>query len=217
MKFPINFNYYLPSYKNRVQSIYSSQTKEQPGYDEQKFIPLVNLRFQDDDDKYYFQNNIPANEVNSFVGILFVNNLLSQVIHSHRTGSSGVRISDRLMCFQSSLEKKLLFPEIIKGILGNWNYHVCPSVLPLMYLYLEGRSEILNPVGHQNRSLARQAWIQHFDLFKSAVDWINESLSEYMQVLCGVQVTDDETKRIQALLLQHFSEIDVELRIFPDI
>jgi hypothetical protein len=81
-----------------------------------------------------------------------------------------------------------------------------------MFLYIKARGEIFNPVGHQNRDLARQTWIQNFELFKSSVDWIIKNLSEHMHVLCGIRVTGDEVKQIKTLLMQHFSEIDVELR-----
>jgi len=33
-----------------------------------------------------------------------------------------------------------------------------------------------------------------------------------MHDLCGIRVTGDEVKQIKTLLMQHFSEIDVELR-----
>ena len=208
----INFDSYLPHYRGKIQEIYSLQNKAQPGYEDQKYIPLVNLNLQDLNGKFYFQNDVEPNEVKYFVGLLFSTNLLSQVIRFYGGGFQEVRFSNRVFLIQNSLEKRLVFPEVVKGLLGNWNYHVCPSVLPLMFLYIKSRGEIFNPVDHQNRDLARQTWIQNFDLFKSSVDWIIKSLSVHMQVLCGIQVTDDEAKEIQVLLLQHFSEIDVELR-----
>lgn len=208
----INFDLYLPHYRGKIQEIYSLQNKAQPGYEEQKYFPLVNLNLQDLNGGYYFQNDMESNEVKYFAGLLFVTNLLSQVIRFYGYGFQEMRISDRLIFIQNSLDKRLLFPEVIKGLLGNWRYHLCPSVLPLMFLYIESRCEISNPISHQNKVLARETWIQNFELFKGSLDWTCKRLHEHMQILCGIHMTNKEVEQIQTLLFRHFSEIDVELR-----
>ena len=206
------FEEYLATYKCHIQAIYDGQGMGQPGHDEQKYIPLYNVRYEK---RGYFRlpENLNTDEVTKFSALLFAHNLLSQVIHTYGRMWQDQKISTRDFQLVNTLEKRITFPEVIKGILGGWRFHVCPSVLPLMYLYMTDGMRMNNSTGHQNGALAKDTWIAHYDLFEDSITWISENIDKNIKVLCNLDVTQEEVSQIKKYLWLEFNRIDYEIKL----
>jgi hypothetical protein len=118
----IDFDYYLPKYKERIKRYYDDQVFDFG----KKYLKMCNVSSGD----VYFAYTIEEPEKEPFAGILFATNLLSQVIFTYGKRFSVIGISDRCFNLQQTEEKTLLFPEIVGGLLSGYDYHICPSVLP---------------------------------------------------------------------------------------
>lgn len=206
------FDEYLPTYKCHVQAIYDGQGTGQPGHVEQRYIPIYNIKYES---RGYFNlpENLKKDELTNFSALLFAHNLLSQVIDTYGRRWGDQKILTRYFPLLNTLEKRTTFPEVVKGILGGWGFHVCPSVLPLMYLYMTDGMNISNAMGHQNEALAKDAWITHYYLFEDSITWISGDINKHIKVLCNLDITKEEVDQIKKYLWLEFNRIDHELRL----
>jgi hypothetical protein len=198
-----DFDSYLPRYKEKIQYYYSFQPYGQ------EYLPICNA-FHNNyrDNKLYFAYQIEDSEKELFAGILFSTNLLSQVVYAHGKNFLLNQISDRNLFLQYTEEKRILFPEIIKGLLGDWDFHVCPSVLPLMIFYMDSKTEIINGFGHQDIFKARAEWIKRHDLFQESLKWILRDLFKNIKILCNIDINLREHIEIENLIWSEFTKIN---------
>jgi hypothetical protein len=160
----VDFDSYLPKYKERIKWYYDGQAFDFG----KKYLKMCNVSGGD----VYFAYKIEEPEKEPFAGILFVTNLLSQVIFTYGKRFSVIGISDRCFNLQKTEEKTLLFPEIVGGLLSGYDYHICPSVLPLMIFYMDDSKKINNTWDHQDDSLI---FLEKFLLYRhtNTVIWAN--------------------------------------------
>lgn len=161
----------------------------------------------------YFAYEIEDSEKESFAGILFATNLLSQVVVTYGKRLSVIGISDRSFYLEHTEEKQLLFPEIVGGLLSGSDFHICPSILPLMIFYMDGSKKFNNTCDHQDNFAARMEWTKHHSLFEDSVKWILRDLHKNMKILCKVDIAPEEHIEIEKLMWQEFKRIDKELFI----
>lgn len=200
----IDFDSYLPKYKERIKWYYDGQAYD----DGKKYLKMVNVSLGGET---YFAYEIEDSEKEPFAGILFSTNLLSQVIFTYGKRFSTIGISDRCFYLQQTEEKALLFPEIVGGLLSGIDFHICPSVLPLMIFYMDDSKKFNNTCDHQDYFTARMEWTKHRSLFEDSVNWILRDLQHNMKILCGVDITHEEQIEIEKLMWHEFSRIDKEL------
>lgn len=200
------FNFYLPRYKEKIKYYYSFQPPNQ------QYLPIYNtFRNNYRNNKLYFAYEIEDPEKELFAGILFGTNLLSQVICTHGKRFLTNQISDRNIFLQDTEEKRILFPEIIKGLLGHWNFHACPSVLPLMIFYMDSETEITNGFGHQDIIRAKMIWTKHRNLFEDSIKWILGDLHQNIKILCNIDINSKEQIEIENLMWSEFNKINNSL------
>lgn len=202
----LDFESYLPRCKEKIKYYYSFQPSDQ------QYLPIYNT-FHNyyRDNKLYFAYQIEDSEKELFAGILFSTNLLSQVVYTHGKRFLIHQISDRNLLLQDTEEKRILFPEVIKGLLGHADFHVCPSVLPLMIFYMDSESVIINGFGHQDNFKARTEWAKHHELFKDSIKWALRDLPRNIKILCNVDINLKEQVAIKNLLWSEFSKINDSL------
>jgi len=200
-----DFDSYLPKYKEKIKWYYDNQPYNYRG----KYLKMINVS---PDGGTYFAYDVEESDRQPFAGILFATNLLTQVISTYGKIFSTTKISDRDFWLQRTEEKVLLFPEVIGGILSGVNFHICPSVLPLMIFYMDDTKKFNNTCGHQDYFAARIEWTKHCLLFEESVKWILRGLQHNMKILCNVDITHEEHIEIEKLMWHEFKRIDEELR-----
>jgi len=203
----IDFDSYLPKYRERIKSYFDAQGSDCEKY----YLKMVNV--SSNDGKTYFAYDIDDSEKEPFAGILFATNLLSQVIFTYGKRFSVMRISDRCFHLQQTEDKALLFPEVVGGLLSGYDYHICPSVLPLMIFYMSNSKKFKSSCHHQDNVSARMEWTKHHSLFEDSIMWILRDLERNMKILCNVDITPDEQIEIAKLMWFEFKRIDKELKV----
>jgi len=200
----IDFDTYLPKYKERIRWYYDLQSPDCG----KKYLNMISVYPYRET---YFAYDVEKSEREPFAGILFATNLLSQVIFTYGKRFSVIRISDRCFYLQQTDEKALLFPEIVGGLLSGIDFHICPSVLPLMIFYMDDSKKFNNTCDHQDYFAARMEWTKHRSLFEGSVKWILRDLQRNMKILCNVDITPEEQIEIEKLMWFEFKKIDKEL------
>ena len=198
----IDFDSYLPKYKERLKGYYDSHSS-----DYRKNLKMVNVSRGGET---YFAYKIEDSEKEFFAGLLFATNLLSQVVFTYGERFSVIGISDRSFYLEQTEEKRLLFPEIVGGLLSGSDFHICPSVLPLMIFYMDDSKKFNNTCDHQNREVARKEWIKHRTLFENSTKWVLRDLHHNMKILCNVDITSKEKIEIEKLMWHEFNRINKE-------
>jgi hypothetical protein len=199
----IDFDFYLPKYKERLKGYYVGQVSDFG----EKYLKMINVSCGET----YFAYKVEDSEKEPFAGILFSTNLLSQVVVTYGKRFSVIGISDRSFYLEHTEEKQLLFPEIVGGLLSGYDFHICPSVLPLMIFYMDDSKKFNNTFDHQDSFAAKKEWTKHRLLFEGSVKWILRNLERNMKILCNVDITLDEQIEIEKLMWHEFKRIDKEL------
>jgi hypothetical protein len=202
----IDFDSYLPKYKERIKWYYDLQF---PDYGT-KYLNMISVYPYGET---YFAYDVEKSEREPFAGILFATNLLSQVIFTYGKRFSFIRISERDFYLEQTEEKRLLFPEIVGGLLSGSNFHICPSVLPLMIFYMDGSKKFNKIYSHQDNFAARIEWTKHHTLFEDSTKWVLRDLHHNMKILCNVDITSKEQIEIEKLMWHEFNRINKELFI----
>jgi hypothetical protein len=200
----IDFDTYVPKYKERIKRYYDVLSSDYRN----NYLTMINVSSFEET---YFAYSIEDAEKEPFAGILFATNLLTQVIVTYGKRFSVIGISDRSFYLEHTEEKTLLFPEIVGGLVSGADFHICPSVLPLMIFYMDSSKKLNNACGHQDYFAARIEWTKHHSLFKESVKWILRDLHHNMKILCNVDITPEEQIEIEKLMWHEFERIDKEL------
>lgn len=201
----IDFDSYLPKYKERLRQYYDRDSS-----DYRKNLKMVNVSRGGET---YFAYEIEDSEKELFAGLLFSTNLLSQVVVTYGKRFSLIRISERDFYLEQTEEKRLLFPEIVGGLLSGSNFHICPSVLPLMIFYMDDSKKFNKICSHQDNFAARMEWKKHHTLFEDSTRWVLRDLHHNIKILCNVDITSKEQIEIEKLMWHEFNRINKELFI----
>jgi hypothetical protein len=136
------------------------------------------------DIKYLVSPNILPLMKEEFFALIFVTNLLSQIVHSN-----GIPLSN-------SVDKLLLFPEIIGDCPGGCDSHLHPLVfqqilfrnLEKLYLQKPEQKKIKLNIEHENA------------LLTSSIAWCHENLAYLLSVLVAKTVTSEKIEHIKSEL-----------------
>ena len=143
-------------------------------------------------------------EVPRFSAMLYVTNLLSQVVHFYSVKIFG--LSPHLDSRASPFDWKVranTFPKIY-GILGFYGVHICPAVMPTFIL-----KNIDVEVGPWSSKAERDCWVEHQAYFDESINWVESSIAKLLFILLNKDAgAEAELEVVKRLRSEHLSISD---------
>ena len=140
-----------------------------------------------------------------FVAMLYVTNLLSQVVAFYFSRFH----------FKSDKNKLNTFPEIF-GFLCFSDTHICPAALPMAFIYAFDCRYSTSILWHHD--LEDEVWRSEKSRLDQAVNWIEDNLEELLPILCELEFDAANTSELKKLIrLEHNRINDQHLKDLPTL
>jgi hypothetical protein len=145
------------------------------------------------------REQIEDEELIAYSSLLYVTNLLSQIIYTYFPNIDT----------NYSEERRSIFPKIC-GILSTAYSPVCPSVPSTVVIYCTQTTDV-DGNANWDRAIERKTWNATFIDFENSVRWANSNLEKLLPYLTNSILNDIDLREIQLKMLEEHKRINDEI------